>query len=99
MEAELAQEWHAKWPRSVTANRKDPWYRGPGRSSYEFRLVGVRNACGGGLRLLRWELDKLACQDSCRAQRDIEPNKMPRLPGIEVTQRINVSVKASARIE
>jgi hypothetical protein len=65
---------------------------------YTFRLVNVTETIrAGGLRLLRWEVDHLACQDSCRAQLDIDPNCEPTLPGIEVTRTINVSVKARSR--
>lgn len=62
---------------------------------YEFKLVNlgatIRARC---LSLLRWELNHLACQDSCRAQLAIDPNCTPSLPGIEVKRTINVSVKA-----
>jgi hypothetical protein len=67
---------------------------------YEFRLVDLQ-AClrAGGWRLLRWELDKLACQDSCKGQLELNPDVAPTLPGIEVTRSISVSVRASAKIE
>jgi hypothetical protein len=47
---------------------------------------------------LRWELDKLACQDSCKAQLEINPDAEPTLPGIKVSRAVNVSVRASAKI-
>jgi hypothetical protein len=66
---------------------------------YEFKLKNLRETINAGcINLLRWELDIRACQDSVRAQLEIDPNCTPSLPGIEVTQKINVSVKASARI-
>ena len=67
---------------------------------FEFSLVNVQETVkAGGWRLLRWELDKLACQDSCKAQLEIEPDKEPTLPGIEIKRSVNVSVRASAKIE
>jgi hypothetical protein len=67
---------------------------------YEFRLVNVQETIkAGAWRLLRWEIDHLACQDSCKAQLEINPDAEPLLPGIEVKRTINVSVRASARIE
>jgi hypothetical protein len=66
---------------------------------YEFRLVNVRATVKEGCwNLLRFELDKLACNDSVKAQLEINPDEEPTLPGIEVTRRVNVSVKASARV-
>jgi hypothetical protein len=66
---------------------------------YEFKLTDVLKTIQAGcLRLLRWEVDVLACRDSVKAQLEIAPDKEPELPGIEITKRINVSVRASARI-
>ncbi len=66
---------------------------------YEFKLKNLRDTINAGcINLLRWELDIRACQDSVRAQLEIDPNTEPSLPGIEVTRTINVSVKASARV-
>jgi hypothetical protein len=63
----------------------------------EFTLVSVEAVVkAGNWRLLRWELDKLACADSVRAQREINPDAEPTLPGIKITQRVSVSVRASA---
>jgi len=63
----------------------------------EFTLVSVEAVVkAGNWRLLRWELDKLACADSVRAQREINPHAEPTLPGIKITQRVSVSVRASA---
>lgn len=52
----------------------------------------------GGIRLLRIELDLLACQDSVRSQLEIAPDKEPTLPGIEVSQDISITIKAASRI-
>jgi hypothetical protein len=66
---------------------------------FEFRLKNIREVIQAGcLNLLRWELDIRACQDSVRAQLEIDPSREPTLPGIEVTRKINVSVRASARV-
>ena len=66
---------------------------------YEFKLRNLRETINAGcINLLRWELDIRSCQDSVRAQLEIDPNCTPRLPGIEITRKINVSVKASARV-
>jgi hypothetical protein len=65
---------------------------------YTFRLTDVTATIrAGALRLLRWEVDHLACQDSCRSQLEIDPGREPTLPGIEVSRSINVSVKARSR--
>jgi hypothetical protein len=67
--------------------------------NYDFKLLNLRETINAGcINLLRWELDIRACQDSVRAQLAIDPNREPTLPGIEVKRRINVSVKASARV-
>jgi hypothetical protein len=66
---------------------------------YDYRLVDVRATVKAGCwSLLRWELDKLACNDSRKAQLEINPEGEPTLPGIEIIRRVNVSVKASAGI-
>jgi hypothetical protein len=66
---------------------------------YDCRLVNVRATVKEGCwNLLRWELDKLACNDSIKAQLEINPDDEPTLPGIVITKRVNVSVKASARV-
>jgi hypothetical protein len=67
--------------------------------NFEFKLLNLRETVNAGcINLLRWELDIRACQDSVRNQLAIDPNREPTLPGIEVKRRINVSVKASARV-
>jgi hypothetical protein len=66
---------------------------------YDCRLVNVRATVKENCwNLLRWELDKLACNDSIKAQLEIDPDCEPTLPGIEIIRRVNVSVKASARV-
>jgi hypothetical protein len=65
---------------------------------YSFRLVDVTETIrAGALRLLRWEIDFLACQDSCNAQLELDPDRDPVLPGIQVSRQINVSIKARSR--
>jgi hypothetical protein len=66
---------------------------------WDFVLANVRETVKAGCwNLLRWELDKLACQDSCKAQLEINPDAEPTLPGIKVSRSISVSVRASAKI-
>jgi hypothetical protein len=66
---------------------------------WDFVLTNVRETVKAGCwNLLRWELDKLSCQDSCKAQLEINPDTEPTLPGIQVTRSVNVSVRASAKI-
>src|SRR4029077_10076357 len=66
---------------------------------YDFELADVNMVVRAGCwRLLRWELDILACRDSVRAQLELAPDREPELPGIKISKRINVSVKAAARI-
>jgi hypothetical protein len=66
---------------------------------YKFKLVNLRECINAGcINLLRWELDIRACQSSVRSQVDIDPNRDPTLPGIEITRELNVSVKAAARV-
>lgn len=66
---------------------------------YKFRLISAAETVkAGGIRLLRIELDILACQDSVRSQLEIAPDKVPTLPGIEITQETSISIKASSRI-
>ena len=63
---------------------------------YDFELVNVEAVIkGGGWRLVTWKLDKRACMDSVRGQLEIDKNQEPSLPGIRITKRINVSVRAS----
>jgi hypothetical protein len=62
---------------------------------YEFRLLDIAETIrSGALVLLRWEVDHRACQDSCRRQLEIDANREPTLPGIQVTRKISVSVRA-----
>lgn len=67
---------------------------------WNFKLVNpVFTVKEGYHRLLRIELDKLACKDACKNQIEINPDVVPTLPGIEVTPITSVSVRASAAIE
>jgi hypothetical protein len=67
--------------------------------TFEFKLVNLRDCINAGcINLLRWELDKRACDSSVRSQLEIDPNREPSLPGIEITRKLNVSVKAAARV-
>lgn len=66
---------------------------------YDFELVNVQQTCEARCyRLLRWELDILACRDSVKSQLEGFPELEPTLPGIKITKRLNVSVKAASRI-
>lgn len=66
---------------------------------WKFKLLNAQETVrAGSIRLLRIELDILACQDAVRAQLEIAPDKFPELPGIEVTQDISISIKAASRI-
>ena len=68
--------------------------------TYEFELVNVQATTDARcFRLLRWELDIRACQDSVRNQLELSPDQEPTLPGIKITKRLNVSVKAASRIK
>jgi hypothetical protein len=63
--------------------------------NWEFKLTNVEETIrAGSLRLLRYEIDFRACQDACKKQLELDPNCEPTLPGIEVTRKLNVSVKA-----
>lgn len=67
---------------------------------YDFELVSVQQTCQAGhYRLLRWELDIRACQDAVKSQLETAPHVDPFLPGIRITKRLNVSVKAASRIK
>lgn len=66
---------------------------------HKFRLVdAVQTVKAGSIRLLRIELDILACQDAVRAQLEIAPDREPTLPGIEITQETKINIKATSRI-
>jgi hypothetical protein len=49
-----------------------------------------------GTRLIRWELDILACNDEVRRQLAEYPDRDPVIPGLQVERKVNVSVKAQA---
>jgi hypothetical protein len=66
---------------------------------WKFKLVNPEATVKAGcIRLLKIEVDILACQDAVRAQLEIAPDHPPALPGIEVTQDISVTIKAASRI-
>ena len=68
--------------------------------AYDFELINVQATCEARCyRLLRWELDILACRDSVKNQLEGFPEIEPTLPGIKITKRLNVSVKAASRIK
>lgn len=68
--------------------------------NYDFELVNVQATTDARcFRLLRWELDIRACQDSVRGQLECAPDIEPTLPGIKITKTVNVSVKAASRIK
>lgn len=63
--------------------------------NWEFELLDIKEvARQNAFRLVRWEVDHRACQDACKAQLEIDPDGEPTLPGIKVTRKINVSVRA-----
>jgi hypothetical protein len=60
---------------------------------WRFELVDPYVTLGqGGYRLLRIEVDVLACQDNVRAQLEVNPDKEPVLPGIKVTRETKVFI-------
>lgn len=66
---------------------------------WKFRLVDPEQTLkAGAKRLLKIEVDFLACQDAVKAQLEIAPDHVPTLPGIEVTQDTSVTIKAVSRI-
>jgi multidrug efflux pump subunit AcrA (membrane-fusion protein) len=65
---------------------------------WHFELVDPEATIrAGGKRLLRIEVDHLACQDAVKAQLEIAPDKEPTLPGIKVTRETKVSIRATAQ--
>lgn len=63
--------------------------------NWEFELENIREVVRANcLNLVRWEVDHRACADACRAQLEIDPDGEPTLPGIKVTRKLNVSVRA-----
>lgn len=64
---------------------------------YDFELVNVQQTVKAGhYRLLKWSLDIRACQDSVRSQLESNPDVEPTLPGIKITKRLSVSMRADA---
>ena len=68
---------------------------------YEFELVDVAATVKAGCwRLVKWTLDIMACRDSVKSQIEmLPPDQEPTLPGIKITKKLNVSVKAASRIK
>jgi hypothetical protein len=67
---------------------------------WRFELVdplATLKAGAGAKRLLRIEVDFLACQDSVRAQLEKNPDQVPSLPGIRVIRETKVTIKATAQ--
>lgn len=63
---------------------------------FKYKLIDVAQVVqAGNKRLLRIELDILACQDAVRAQLEKHPDKAPSLPGIEITQETKVTIRGS----
>jgi hypothetical protein len=64
---------------------------------YEFELVDpVVVFESGRHRLLKCTLDILACRDAVKRQLEAYPDSEPTLPGIKITKKLNVSVKAAS---
>ena len=64
---------------------------------YDFELVNVQDTVRVGYyRLLKWSLDIRACQDNVRSQLESNPDVEPTLPGIKITKRLSVSMRADA---
>lgn len=64
---------------------------------YDFELVNVQQTVKAGhYRLLKWSLDIRACQDNVRSQLESNPDVEPTLPGIKITKRLSVSMRADA---
>jgi len=64
---------------------------------WKFELVDPEATIkAGATRLLRIEVDFLACQDAVRAQLESAPDKEPTLPGIKVSRETKVNVRAQA---
>lgn len=67
---------------------------------WKFKLLDpVATVKANCIRLLKIDLDILACQDAVRAQLEIAPDHTPSLPGIEVTRETSVQIKATSRIK
>src|SRR6516162_3589143 len=92
---QLAKELAVEASNSLESNKRGLVPGGRVDHNYEFELTNIKETIQAGcLHLIRWEIDHRACQDSCRKQLEIDPSSEPTLPGIKVTRKINVSVKA-----
>lgn len=69
--------------------------------TYEFELVDVKACVDAGCwRLLRWEIDVLACRDAVKNLVEmLPPDQEVTLPGIKITKKLKVSVQAASRIK
>jgi DNA repair exonuclease SbcCD ATPase subunit len=63
---------------------------------YEFKLIDPKLVIQNYPRLLKIELDILACRDVVRSLKELNPNQEPEIAGIQITQKTSVSVRASA---
>jgi hypothetical protein len=68
--------------------------------NYDYKIVDLRATLKAGyMGLLRWEIDKRACNDEVKRQLERNPDAEPKIPGIEITRETSVSLKPSARIQ
>ena len=64
---------------------------------WTFKLIDpVATLAAGGKRLLRIEVDHLACLDAVKAQLEVNPEAWPELPGIEIIRDTKVIVPATS---
>lgn len=64
---------------------------------WKFELVDPAATIQAGAgRLLRIEVDFLACQDAVRAQLEKDPDRVPTLPGIKVSRETKFNARATA---
>jgi hypothetical protein len=96
-DAQLAQEMALEAARIT--EQQTPKAKVPGGRVdhvYEFELIDIQAVVkAGGWRLLRWDLDKRACMDQIRAQLESDKDATPVLPGIRITRKTSVSVRAT----
>jgi hypothetical protein len=68
--------------------------------NYDYKVVDLRAILKAGyMGLLRWEIDKRACNDEVKRQLERNPDYDPKIPGIEITRETSVSLKPTARIQ
>ena len=88
-EAQAKREAQEREPKSLAPGGRvtHPW---------RFELLDPEaTVIAGGKRLLRFELDILACQDAVKVQLETNPDQPPTLPGIRVSRETKIFVKAS----